>query len=439
MPDTSLETFLKARSRGDEPLLGFKWVCTSLPYGLPVTYVESVQVSFVNFNIKDGLFAAATYSYFPGFTDIDSFTITFHESISAKATKWILYWKSRIKNFETGAYYLPSNYKEDIKLSLLNNRNESVIDITMVDVWPATNDQWDLNYTDPAARMQVSCTFSVDDQVIQINSNSYGSPGSTPASIFTADGIASPAPTKAIISSEDNNSFSGNTTPPSVPRIGNTGVNSVVNSAGVEVPLQNPQPSIPGAFEAPGNASQEAEAAEEPSFFSKMYNSTKDAVTNAGGQHKEGLVKLLKDEKPTSVQEVRDLVNGYKEDNQDTLVANVTAAPSRVIFDDLVKTPESEREGKIDENSSFLAEVGSSLRLNSEDYADSVIGSAESANPNDPIEIQNFAEFTADDNESWLENVQDDVTTSAETHYEKYKSDKEKAEAAEEEQSGGGN
>lgn len=430
MPDTSLATFLKARQRGDEPLLGFKWVCTSLPYGLPVTYVESIQVSFVNFNIKDGLFAAATYSYFPGFTDIDSFTITFHESVSAKATAWVLGWKSRIKDFSTGAYYLPSNYKEDIKISMLNNQNQSIIDITMVDCWPATEDQWDLNYTDPSARMQKSVTFSVDDQKIQINKQAYGAPGARPASIFTSDGVAAKAPNNVSINSDPSTgTFTGNTTPASIPRVANVGTNSVINKAGVQVPLQNPVPKVAGAFDK-GNAAANPAVPSEPSLFTKVFDATSNAVSNFAGQYKDGLVNLLKNEKPTSVQEAKDLINGYTADNQNTLVANVGGSASRVMFDDLVKTPASERDAKTDDNSSFLAEVGRSLRLNSEDYADSVITSAESANPSDPIEIQNFTEFAADNNSQWIDNVQDDVVDSAETHYDKYKTDKEKAEEA---------
>ena len=432
MPDTSIDTFLRARQRGDEPILGFKWVCTGLPYGLPLTYVESVQVSWVKLNVKDGLFAAATYSYYPGFSDIDSFTMTFHESVRTATTKWLLYWMSRIKNFSTGTYFLPGHYKEDISLSLLDNQNRSVLDITMKDCWPIVRDPIDLNYHDPASRIQLSVSFSVDDQEVRPTNLTFGSPGAkSAASIFTADGTATPGKSISPVSSSSTGFNPSANTVAQQQVTAASGLAKTTNAAGVTVPLQNPVPAVPGAFDAAGNAAATAPAAEEPSLFTKVWTATKDAVTKYTEPFKDGMVAAIKDGKPTSIAELKTIVTDYATGPESiTMAAGIGASASKPMFEDLVKTPASEREAKQEENSSFLAEIGSSLRYHSEDYADSIITTTENANPSDPIDLQNIADYTASSNTSWIDGMQDDTTTSAKKYYEKYKTDKEKAEEA---------
>lgn len=404
MPDTSLETFIKYRQREHEPLMGFKWICTSLPYGLPTTYVESIQVSWVKLNVKDGLFAAATYSYFPGFSDIDSFTMTFHEGVGTKTRQWLTGWLNRIKNFSTGTYYLPSNYKEDIQIALLDNKNNKVMDVTMVDVWPIVPDPIDLNYTDPSSRIQLSVSFSVDDQKVQHYNPSFlggisSSGGFSIAGLASSiDGSASNSD-RSIVSSDISDPFSSSN-----------------NFSGPI--LQNPSSPVEGMFEAAGNAVAPASTPEEPGLFSKLWTATSSAVTEYGNGYMSTLSGALRDGKPTSLQEVKDIVNNHSENQQDGLVANTTGSASRVLFDDLVRTPASQRDAKQDTNSSFLAELGSSLRKNSELYADTVITDAENADPGNPVEFETFSVYTAETNDTWIDNVSDDALSSVQTYYE---------------------
>lgn len=177
MADTSIDRFLRSRSKSKEPLLAFKWVVTSLPFGLDTTYAEEVNLPFTKLDMKDGLFGAATYTYYPGFSNVDQFSITFHEDSAGTTTNWLLSWMSKIKNFKEGWYYLPKSYKESINLELLDTQNNTVIKVEQFGVWPIVRDPWSLAYSDPSGRLRINVSFAVDDQRITIVGGSGGGAG----------------------------------------------------------------------------------------------------------------------------------------------------------------------------------------------------------------------------------------------------------------------
>ncbi len=179
MIDTSFETFLKYRSGDNEPIPAYKWICDGLPGGLHAAYVEEVQLPWVKLNIKNALFAGGKYTYYPGFSDIEQFTIAFHEDSKGTVSRWFQEWQERIKNFKTGVYYLPTNYKRDIPVRLMNIKNETIMIAVMKNCWPITKDQLGLTYTDRAGRLRVSINFSTDDQEIE-----YFKFGDTPTKIY---------------------------------------------------------------------------------------------------------------------------------------------------------------------------------------------------------------------------------------------------------------
>ena len=406
MPDTSFDTFIKYRTQGHEPLLGFKWVCTSLPYGMPVQYVESIQLPFVNLSVKDGLFAAGTYSYFPGFSDIDQFTMTFHESISGLATRWILYWKSRIKDFDTGAYYLPANYKEDITFSLLDNRNNSVMDITLVDVWPATVDPFDLNYTDPSARIQVSATFSVDDQKIVINEPSLPAAGSERFNFFNDF--------KSNIT--DTGFFSGKI---------NFDANKIVEGVNFKdvfkylPPIQNPLPKFNGAFDALGNAakgfgSSIINGIKDLPFIEKLKDSLESVIPAGAAEYAANLIPEI-DALSGIVdgQTIATAVLAYKTGNEDALVAGISNGVSEVLFNGLLATPGQERDLARQEQSSFLSELGGGVRSGVNQYNEQIISAANTGSTS--AEVKALAKYAAGDT-SWSNSVTDDAKSSADKY-----------------------
>lgn len=154
-----------------DPLLSFKWVCpdSALPFGLPCHYLEAVELPFENVT-SSGHYEGGSNSYYPGISDLNGFNMTFYEDQKGNALKWLLAWKNRIKNFDTGIYKLPygsDGYKQKMNISLLDTKNNEVITVEVQGIWPEATSAWSLNYND-AGRLVLSQAFSIDHQVIKI-------------------------------------------------------------------------------------------------------------------------------------------------------------------------------------------------------------------------------------------------------------------------------
>jgi len=150
------------------PMFSFKWEFEgNLPFGGPTSdYVESVDLNATNVQIGGGIFSAASYFYMPMFSNVSSFSMTFFEDDEGTTLKWLTSWKSRIKNFDDGSYYLPANYKSEMKFNLCNTMGTPVVASRCSGVWPADTGALSLNYTD-SGRITISQTFSCDDQTFE--------------------------------------------------------------------------------------------------------------------------------------------------------------------------------------------------------------------------------------------------------------------------------
>lgn len=153
-----------------DPQPTWRWVVTTgtkvLPFGLPASYVESIDVPFLNVQVQSPVFVAGGFVYFPGFHDIAAFGMTFYEDEDGTTLRWIQAWKNRIKNFTSGDMGLPSEYKRDIPVSLLDNTGSVKVSILLKGCWPSDTGNIPLSYTDENGRLTYSQTFSIDDQTI---------------------------------------------------------------------------------------------------------------------------------------------------------------------------------------------------------------------------------------------------------------------------------
>jgi hypothetical protein len=166
MASSQLTDIAKIKNRPD-PLLAFKWVVVApyLPFGLPSTYVESLDLPFNNLSIGDGWYRAATFTYFPSTINISSFNIVLYEDDRATALGWVETWKSKVRNPNTGKYGLPSKYKKDLKVTLLDTNNELVLTTTLQGIWPAETSSWPLGQSNE--RLTLTQTFSVDGSIAE--------------------------------------------------------------------------------------------------------------------------------------------------------------------------------------------------------------------------------------------------------------------------------
>lgn len=144
----TLEEFVAKRTGDREPMLDLNWYCLSLPFGLDLSYVETVSLPFPSMNMKPQ-FYGGRFLQFPGFQEISAFDITFYEDVRMRSRKWAMEWQRRIRDPATGAYFLPQNYKRDMKFALIDgtSNNTPIMTVTMRACWPTTPNAIDLSNT----------------------------------------------------------------------------------------------------------------------------------------------------------------------------------------------------------------------------------------------------------------------------------------------------
>jgi hypothetical protein len=148
----------------DDPLLSYKWIAKFLPFGLPPHKMESIDLPYNNIGVSEGVFQAGRFVYYPGTHTISSFSASFYEDRRGRTLKWLNDWKLRVKDFSTGDYGLPGEYKRSLIVTMLDSKNNDVITARLKGVFPTETAPTTLNYTDGTSRVVHSQTFSCDDQ-----------------------------------------------------------------------------------------------------------------------------------------------------------------------------------------------------------------------------------------------------------------------------------
>ena len=145
--------------------MSFKWVCPIIPLGLPSHFLESIDIPFNNIKVHDSVYGGSGYTYFPGSHDVGAFNITVYMDSLGTSLKWLMAWKALIKDFDTGAYQLPSVYKQTWKVLLLNTKNDVILEAELQGTWPSDTSAFTLNYTDNG-RLTLTQAFSIDNAKI---------------------------------------------------------------------------------------------------------------------------------------------------------------------------------------------------------------------------------------------------------------------------------
>lgn len=172
MATRQLNEFTKLRlaTTRKDPLFSWHWAITSeIPfgkeYGVDHSFIETVEIPFNNVT-SDGVFAGSGYDYLPVFHNVAAFTINVYADADGNSLKWLMAWKGKVKDFSTGLYGLPSEYKRDFQISLFNQKGKTVIKARLIGVWPADTGPIPLQYSS-SDRLVYSQNFSIDDMSIE--------------------------------------------------------------------------------------------------------------------------------------------------------------------------------------------------------------------------------------------------------------------------------
>lgn len=156
----TLSEFNERRLGDREPLLDFKWHCLSMPFGFDTDYVETIGLPFPTLAVKE-MYGAANSTFYPGAMSVAAFDITFYEDSKARSRNYLRMWHERIRHPSEGYYYLPSNYKRDIEVELLDTQNKPVLGVRLKGCWPTQSNAWDLT-SNGNGRLTIQQNFAVD-------------------------------------------------------------------------------------------------------------------------------------------------------------------------------------------------------------------------------------------------------------------------------------
>jgi len=163
MPILTLDEFYEKRSGDRSPMLDFYWYCLELPFDLDPSYVETVSLPMPSINMKP-VFMGAKFRQFPGFRELSAFDITFYEDVAMRTRNWLIDWQNKIMDPETGTYFLPGNYKRNMKFALTDGRTTDtpIVTVELINVWPTTTSAIELQNAG-GQPIKVQQNFAIDD------------------------------------------------------------------------------------------------------------------------------------------------------------------------------------------------------------------------------------------------------------------------------------
>lgn len=159
-----------------DPALVFRWDCISVTFGSAAAlvipenfydYVHGVSLPIPHIETNPA-FRQATHTYYPGFSDVNSTTLTLYEDHSYTMHSLMQTWRAIVVDAD-GNYGLPVDYKCEFKFRLLGlaeGENTATVKVPLVarviGMFPTTQAPTDLNYQS-SDRVIISQEFSVDD------------------------------------------------------------------------------------------------------------------------------------------------------------------------------------------------------------------------------------------------------------------------------------
>lgn len=155
---------LSSLSSLPDPALSTQWWIPILPFdtnGEMHKRILSVNVSFENIGEGEPEYSAGGYYYYAGTTQVEAFSIVFREDELCTSMKYVYGWKSRVRNPNTGLVYLPSWYKKDVVVELLNSVKNPIQRVTYKGVYPSTTSQYALS-GETATALRVEQQFRCD-------------------------------------------------------------------------------------------------------------------------------------------------------------------------------------------------------------------------------------------------------------------------------------
>jgi len=171
-----------ALSRSD-PLLNFNWYCilpqiTETVYGsvgLPWFYVEEAHIPFRTYQTRSIYREGRTKQYVSKY-GVDNMTLTMYLDNSAKTWNYLKAWNAAIidpfartnATLQGGRFNPAYKYKKDVKIMVIDNKKQIVIQLLMSECIPISIETFSLG-SNSSDRIMARVTFAVGDMFMDPN------------------------------------------------------------------------------------------------------------------------------------------------------------------------------------------------------------------------------------------------------------------------------
>lgn len=149
----------------DEPVLAYQWVGIIIDSNasaggqLPSEFIDGITTPPIQVAPQVHNFNGAAKKTAGEFS-VDSITLKLYTDIRARSFNYADQWM-RATYRTDGFYNLPSKYKRDVQVYVLDNTGSTVTDMRFVGCFPTSYDSYDLN--SEASLLETRLTLSVDE------------------------------------------------------------------------------------------------------------------------------------------------------------------------------------------------------------------------------------------------------------------------------------
>jgi hypothetical protein len=159
---------LEAGRARPDPLMSFNWYC-DLPVldgiRLGWEFVEEATLPFVEFE-QVGNYRAGKMYHYPGHHSIGTLSLKLYEDSQGSAARYLDRWRRKMIDLDSGLYYHPQEFKQTIKITVLDVTKITVMFVEYTGCWPMRSDTYALN-SGSSDRIAPTVEFSVDEMRVK--------------------------------------------------------------------------------------------------------------------------------------------------------------------------------------------------------------------------------------------------------------------------------
>ena len=197
------QNVLNEMSKRFDPVTNFEWIAVIRNRGtqnmiLPWYYVDEITIPLANFASTQKYINGREVKYADMFS-VNTCTAKIYSDVSGMAFNYSDHWCKSVYR-DDNLYQMPSEYKKDVWIFILDITRQVVMNVQLIGVWPSAWADYQL-VGNSAAHLETSLTLSVDDFKMNYSDDPEDIAAkitrSTTGSTGTGEGVSGAAPSGA--------------------------------------------------------------------------------------------------------------------------------------------------------------------------------------------------------------------------------------------------